>query len=480
MTLQELLAERSKVNDRQADILTLMEQEAKERPGEVTDEQLSAEYESNEDKIKTCDEQIKPLQQHEQRRATVTQRQESYQGSIGLPVPMTPQVGGWHTEPAAPSYAADLQRQYQGRLSHFKGVIGGMEPTERAYKLGMWGLAALSQQMPNRYSFKKAERFAQEQGLIVHGEGSSDTTGAHVTVPSELAADIINLKESRGAVRQTFQRVPMSTETRSEPKRSGGLTAYAVGENDAGTESDAALEDVMLVARDWMVLTRMSKQLDEDSAVNFGDFLAGEIAYAHADKEDEAGLNGDGTSTYHGILGARTRLQDVDGAGTDSAGLVTQATGTTWGAIVLADFEEVVGTLPQYAAMNPVWIASRTFYWTVMKRVELASGGVTAAEIGTGGAGMFLGIPVVISQVMPTATAVTTVSCLLGDFGIGAMFGDRRTDSVEFSDTASVGGQSVWERNQIAVKGWSRWDIAVHDFGDSTNAGAIVGLETGT
>ena len=43
---------------------------------------------------------------------------------------------------------------------------------------------------------------------------------------------------------------------------------------------------------------------------------------------------------------------------------------------------------------------------------------------------------------------------------------------------ATVGGQSMWERDQIGVRGTERFDVVVHDYGSNSEAGPIVGLET--
>jgi len=277
----------------------------------------------------------------------------------------------------------------------------------------------------------------------------------------------------------------MSSDVRSDPRWVSGLTAYFVSEGGAGTTSSGTRDRIQLTAKDLMVLSTMSNNLSADAAIDIGDQLAGDIAYAFANKEDECAFNGDGSSTYGGIVGVRSKLQDVDGAGTDSAGLVTQATGSTWGAIVLADFNSVIGTLPQYAdTSNAVWVCHKTFYETVMSKLALAAGGVTAAEISSGGdrrpRPSFLGYPVEFSQVFPSTTAVTTVSCTLGDHSLGARFGDRQQESIMFSEHATVNSSSVFERNDIAVRGTERFDINVHDAGDASNAGPIVGLETGS
>ncbi len=80
----------------------------------------------------------------------------------------------------------------------------------------------------------------------------------------------------------------------------------------------------------------------------------------------------------------------------------------------------------------------------------------------------------------PSTTATTTVSCTLGDHRLGARFGDRQQESIMFSEHATVGGESVFERNDIAIRGTERFDINVHDAGTGSAAGPIVGLQTGS
>lgn len=372
-----------------------------------------------------------------------------------------------------------------GRPRNFHGVVDGMNAEERAYRFGQWVLARVSQDLPGRYSFPYAKEFVDNYMRpmnTAHSE-SDATTGGHFLVPAEFNRDLIELRENRGVVRRLFGREPMTSDILHTPKRASGLTAYFVAENGAGTESNMTWSDVTLVAKDVMVLARMSNQLSADAVVSIGDKLAGEIAYAFADKEDECGFNGDGTSTYGGIRGVRQLLTSIDDAGTDSAGLVTQGTSNTWSAIVLGDFNSVVGKLPQYGnTPNTVWVMHSTFYYSVAQKLEMASGGVPMSEIANGDRRprpMFMGFPVEFSQVFPSATATATVVAALGDFQVGAMFGDRQQTTIAFSEHASIGGENVFERNQIAIRGTERMDINVHGCGTSAVVGPIVGLRTG-
>jgi hypothetical protein len=77
---------------------------------------------------------------------------------------------------------------------------------------------------------------------------------------------------------------------------------------------------------------------------------------------------------------------------------------------------------------------------------------------------------------MPATDVNSQVAVTFGDHALAASFGDRQQDSIAFADQATIGGESVFERNQIAVRGTERFDINVHDVGDATTAGPVVGL----
>jgi len=120
-----------------------------------------------------------------------------------------------------------------------------------------------------------------------------------------------------------------------------------------------------------------------------------------------------------------------------------------------------------------------------MKKLVYAAGGVTGTEINDGvRQRTFLGYPVEFAQSMPTAEANSQVCALFGDLQKAADFGDRRSETISFSDTAVIGGESLWERDQLGIRGTQRFDINVHDVGNahataaSRVPGPIVGLIT--
>lgn len=399
----------------------------------------------------------------------------------GVRVPVSPSSEGDGSTKASIRIPARARRH--GMLKSFVGEVDGEPADVRAYRFGAWAMAKLERDMPSQFGgrFRNVTQFARDTfGMplyAAHGEGADDTSGAHVFVPDEFGVDLIRLRETYGIARQVLRMRNMTSDTRTDPRRTGGLTAYFVGEGSAGTESTAAYDNVSLTAKKLMVITRMSSELNEDAVINFGDELAGEISYAFSNKEDECCFNGDGTSTYGGVTGIRTQLDTLT-AGT-APGL-TLGAGNAYDELTLANFESVVGSLPQYADVpgQVRWICHKTFYYGTMVRLALAAGGTTTTEIVNGRlVPVFMGYPVLFSQVFPSTAANSQIAVVFGNLAMGASFGDRRQETISFSDQATVGGESLWEQDQIAVKGTERFDINVHDFGTNSAAGPICGLE---
>jgi HK97 family phage major capsid protein len=201
------------------------------------------------------------------------------------------------------------------------------------------------------------------------------------------------------------------------------------------------------------------------------------MAYGFAKKEDECGFVGDGTQTYHNIVGVTRALTALSGTIANIAGLVVAA-GNLFSEFTLADHESVVARLPQYAdTMNAAWYCHRTYYFETMMRLALAAGGTTAAEVISGTREFrFLGYPVRITQTMPKTDANSQVACLLGDLRMAAALGDRRENRIAMSE------HSDFANDLLAVRGTTRLDINVHDVGNASataadrEAGPMVGL----
>lgn len=399
------------------------------------------------------------------------------------PNPINPETRVEHDEDVE---TADIKRvKIPARARRFSSTqyIKGEDAERRAYRMGQFYRACAG--------IDSARRWCNEHGLqleedperrTVHAEKSNITGGYFV--PEEIDNEIIRLIEERGVFRRYARVSPMTSDTKTRNRRATGLTAYAVGEDSAITESNATWDQVTLTARKWAVITRHTNELNEDATINIGDTITGEIAYAFADKEDEAGFNGDGTSTYHGIVGVRSALKNLSATIANIAGLKV-ADGNAYSEITLANFNGVVAKLPQYAdGPDARWYVHRSFYADVMQKLAYAAGGNATGDIMSGTAATFMGYPVTFSQVMPKTEANSQVCALLGSLRLAADFGDRRGMTVAISDSAVINSVSVFERDEIAIRGTERFDINVHDVGNANATaasqvpGPVVGLIT--
>ena len=371
---------------------------------------------------------------------------------------------------------AIVQRSRWGTVKNFRRDLKS-QADEAAYGFGMWFASCFgSVEAPFTV---KAREWCLQNGLKLlteHGtelktmKETVNTTGGFI-VPNEFDSDLIDLREQYGVFRRNARIVPMLRDTKSIGRRTTGLTAYFVGEASAPTESEKAWDLVTLTARKLMTLTRVSSELNEDIIIQLGDDLAGEIGYAFANKEDECGFNGDGTSTYGGIDGLRDRLKTVYTAA-GGVGLIVGAA-ATYASLTLANFNSVVGALPEFADTGRAkWYVSRFFWATVMQRLALAAGGVTAEEVEGKRMRTFIGYPVEVAQVMPKTTASAQVCALFGDLRLSSRFGDRRQTVISMSE------HRYFDTDEIGVKGSERFDIVNHDVGDTSNPGPVVGLIT--
>lgn len=356
------------------------------------------------------------------------------------------------------------------KLRAFKGPDGEL----KAYRFGQFLAAAI-------YGHQGALARCHEIGIpLVTDQGhklamgeSINTTGGAI-VPEEFEQTIIDMREQYGVLRREARVWPMMRDTLIIPRRTGGLTVYFPGENPSSTitTSDKAFDSVQLVARKMATLTLYSSELAEDAIISIADDLASEIAYAFANKEDDCGFNGTGAAaTYGGVFGATVKINDGNHAGS----IHTAASGNTaFSTLDLADFHSVVGKCPLYARGNAKWYVSAAGFSDSMERLAYSGGGNTVSSIQGGTGLMFLGYPVVLSQVLnATLTAdVSAIKLLFGDLRQAVALGSRRGTTVAVSD------QRYFEMDQLAIRGTQRVDIVCHDLGDGTNAGPLIALKT--
>lgn len=360
------------------------------------------------------------------------------------------------------SAPAIVRPKVWSRLKNFQDDNNG-EAVEKAMRFGHWLLASRGN--------RKSLNFCDRHGIQVkaHTEGVNSAGG--FLVPDEFETELISLRERYGVFRREARVRPMSSDTLRVPRRSATLSASFVGEATAGTESTQTFESVLLVAKKAMVLTTVSNELSEDAFVNLADDVAGEIAYAFAKKEDECGFIGTGTSTYGGIRG----VVDIIENGTAAVQYYDAALSSSFADLSLDNIGAFMGLLPEYAdTPNAKFYMHKAVWHGAFEAALTSAGGTSAREIKDGYAGQptLFGYPVVFTQVMRSSYTADKIVALFGDLTLAASFGDRRQTTIQISDSAL----NAFEQDELAIRGTERFDINVHDAGNSTTTGPIVGL----
>lgn len=346
-----------------------------------------------------------------------------------------------------------------GKLQAFTGP----NAEERAYRAGMHLKATL-------FRNDEARRWCNDHGVESRAQSGIINSAGGVLVSEELSSEIIRLVEEYGAFPQYARRVPMTSDTLVIARRTGGLTARAVGENTEVSTSDVSFDNVELVAKIWGVANRVPNSLLEDSVIDLADAMAVEVAQSFAEAFDNSGFIGDGTSTYHGTVGVTTKIDN----GSHTQSVVDAASGNnTFDTLDLLDFTNTVSRLPLYARRNAAFYISPAGYGSSMLRLMMAGSGNSASDI-AGGAGLnFLGFPVrlVHSMVSDLTGTAESIACLFGDLSQAATFGERRAVSIR---TAS---ERYIEYDQTLTFATTRNAMVVHDLGSTSVAGPIVALK---
>jgi len=336
-------------------------------------------------------------------------------------------------------------------------LYGGSRPQaeEAAYRAGMWALAEV-------FGDKRAAKWCKDYGVRVMTGQSNNSS----IVPDEMVLPIISLREQYGIARQHCYVHPMSGDTATVPRDSADVTAYFVGRETANTESNPEFDNINLTAREVSAESRVSNSYAEDTAINLADHLVEKQARAFAVKEDGCLFNGDGTSTYGGIQGIRTKILGL-------AGAIDAASGhDTFAEITAVDLRKVMGAIQDVPGLMANWFTSRPGKANMFGRLKDAAGGNSKNNLSEGEADTWAGYDIITSPAMPKVlTDLSDVAmAIFGDLRMGVIFGDRR--GIELM----VDPYSLSSYRQTKIISTERFDINVHGVGDATNAGPIVAL----
>ena len=318
------------------------------------------------------------------------------------------------------------------------------------------------------YHNARAAQFCDNNGLrIRNAQTEGDNTAGGFLVPDEMQRSLVRLREERGVFSRFARNYPMGSDTMTVPRLISDVTAYWTGEASEITASDVGLGGAELVAKKLACLTKVSSELDQDSVVDVAEMVTMSMAYSMADKIDQAGFNGDGTSTYGGVLGLKNALHSdaIQGAAASNDSALT---------LDLADFEATIGKVGQYSGANYRWFMHSAVFWASAARLQSAAGGNAVNDLGNGPVMQMQGYPVTFTQVLPstTGTLASTIVAYFGDLGLAATLGVRRGVST------AVSTERYFDEDMIGVRCTERVAINVHERGADINQRPMVALKT--
>jgi HK97 family phage major capsid protein len=324
------------------------------------------------------------------------------------------------------------------------------------------------------YGNAKSKQWCSDNGVPIirdaHTEGTNSTGG--YLVPVTMENSIIDLRDSYGIVRQTVRVIPMSSNYVTMPKRLTGLSAAPVAESGTITESTKSWGQLSLTAKKWGVITRYSSEISEDAVIGIAQDLTQEIAYAFAIAEDNALFLGDGTSTYHGIVGLYRKFFDAN-VGTFIGAPSAAATHNTLAEVDADDLDTLMATLPAYARRGAQFWVSPQGKSLIFDPLLRAAGGNTQGDLAAGMPPRYLGHP--INEVVALSAVASTdydekPILYFGDISQAVIMGTRR------GITLATSSDIYFTTDEIAIRGTERFDINVHSIGDATTAGPLVAL----
>ncbi len=347
-----------------------------------------------------------------------------------------------------------------GALKSFENTAAG---EERAYRCGQWLAATF---LGNR----QAQRFCMENGIetrAAYAEGAVGT-GGHV-VPVEFSATLVNLTEQYGVFTKNARRVPMSRDVLEIPKLATHAAATYTAEAVGLSESEATFDIITLTAKKLGYVAYASTEVMADAAISIADMIASDFARGFALKIDESAFNGDGSNTYGGAYGLTQLIPD----GSHAAALFSAAGGhNTLAELDHSDLAGALAKLPGYALAGAKIYCSAAAKALCFDRLGAIAGGNTGSTLGGAPSSSYLGLPIVVTQVLPSSSGdlATNVAILVGDMSQSSIYGDRQ--QIDFRTDNSI----RFVEDQIALRATMRHCIANPNLGDNSVASPMVGI----
>jgi HK97 family phage major capsid protein len=247
---------------------------------------------------------------------------------------------------------------------------------------------------------------------------SSGTPYAGFVTDSELSAEIRHLVTEYGVAAREMVTVSLSQKSYKANNLATDVTVYWVDEGAVIASTQAVLGQQTLELKKLGAIVSLTRELLDESEIDFISFLGTRVAEGFAEAEDLAFFIGDGSSTYGDFTGLTENT---------STNNVAMASGETDFTDLTADMLlEMIDATPQGALANGKFYMHRTIR-SVVRKLKDTTGNYIYQEPAANAPATIWGRPIVDVEAMPsvTDTAVSTAFVLFGDLKKSSIRGIR-------------------------------------------------------
>jgi len=310
------------------------------------------------------------------------------------------------------------------------------------------GMAVIRAANANKLKGANAEDMVQRAAAFLGMEAKTAIAATDIPLPVQYAAQIVELVYAYGQARKITTVYPLGTASVKLPRLKTGEPAFAfLAMSGAVGEKVPQIEFITFTPGKCGGIVRIPSEIDADSIVAVGQFVARYIAREMAKLEDNCLFIGDGTGTYNSIQGVGKQ------AVTDGNVLQLTAGNSAPSAITLANCRAlranvtgaVLKTAKYYAhpTMDTLFVSYNTSA-TVVPYQRLADGSATLD-----------GYPIVWINTMPVYSTSATLNAYQIHFGDLSWwyFGERMSMAVETSRDI------YFATDEIGIRALERIDI---------------------
>jgi HK97 family phage major capsid protein len=300
----------------------------------------------------------------------------------------------------------------------------------------------------NKLRGSGAEAMVARAAGVMGMEVRAAVATTDIPMPVQYAQQIVELVYTYGTARKVSTVYPLGTASVKLPRlKTGEPTFGFINMSAAVPEKVPQMEFVTFTPGKCGGIVRIPSEIDADSIVAVGQFVARYIAREMAKLEDTCFFLGDGTSTYNSIQGVGKQST------TDGNVLQLTATNSSSDKITLANCR-TLRTLPTAAVLNTAAYYAHPSFDALFVSFN-TSATVVPYQRKSDGSATLDGFPIVWVPIMPVYSTSATLNAYQIYFGDLKWwyFGERLTLSVETSRDV------YFATDEVGIRALERFDI---------------------